>query len=363
MVNKKHFRIILILLIGFFLWSFSVYAAQEDRDVTEEGVFVKGEYIIDRDSYLEALAEGELQLYTAHSLEHEEEMIKAFMNHFPAIKVEITRAGGATLHEKMLTEQAAGVLKADVVINSDTNYLQEFQDNGWLREHLPPSDDLYPEASKVSEYYYPTGASPIVMAYHSALVSGDEAPKDWIDLGDPKWKGRLGGQRLGGGAMWSMLCFIRSQLGVEVVESWGPNEPIMYTSGGALSNALVAGEMVVTPMGLYSAYPMKYGQGAPIEIVYPKSGCPLYIPAIGIMEQGQNPNAAKLFVNWYLSIEGQYLLATLRGQYSLRDDVPPIPHVPPLSEINYWIPDPELFLDENLRDNWIQEANKVWGWE
>jgi len=163
--------------------------------------------------------------------------------------------------------------------------------------------------------------------------------------------------------MWSMLCFIRSQLGVEVVESWGPNEPIMYTSGGALSNALVAGEMVVTPMGLYSAYPMKYGQGAPIEIVYPKSGCPLYIPAIGIMEQGQNPNAAKLFVNWYLSIEGQYLLATLRGQYSLRDDVPPIPHVPPLSEINYWIPDPELFLDENLRDNWIQEANKVWGWE
>jgi len=363
MLRKEYFKIALVILLGMILLSITGYAEQEARKISEEGVFLNGEFIIDKKAYLEAIAEGELQFYTAHSLAQDEEMVRAFMNRFPAIKVEITRAGGATLHEKMLTEQAAGILKADVVINSDTNYLQEFYDNGWLREYIPPSDELYPEASKVRGYYYPTGASPIVIAYHSAIVSEEEAPKDWIDLGDPKWKGRLGGQRLGGGAMWSMVCFIRSQLGVEVLESWGPNEPIMYTSGGGLANALVAGEMVLTPMGLYSAYPMKYGQGAPLEIVYPKSGCPLYVPAIAIMEQGENPNAAKLFMNWYLSVEGQYLLATLRGQYSLRDDVPPIPHVPPLSEINYWIPDSELFLDENLRDNWIQEANKAWGWE
>ncbi len=41
------------------------------------------------------------------------------MSQFPEIKVVITRAAGATLNEKMLTEHAAGVLKADVVINSD----------------------------------------------------------------------------------------------------------------------------------------------------------------------------------------------------------------------------------------------------
>ena len=68
-------------------------------------------------------------------------------------------------------------------------------------------------------------------------------------------------------------------------------------------------------------------------------------------------------MHWYLSVEGQYLLASLRGQYSLRPDVPPIPHIPPLNEINYWVPNPELLLDENLRDSWIQDANSVWGWQ
>ncbi len=363
MLKKSILKITFFVLVGTILVSSLGYAAQPEREVSKEGVFLDGEFIVDRETYLKAIAEGGLQLYTAHTLEHEEQMAKAFMKNFPAIKVVITRAGGATLHEKMLTEQAAGVLKADVVINSDTNYLQELHDNGWLIEHLPPSDDLYPEDSKVQGYYYPTGASPILIAYHSIIVRKEDAPQDWIDLGDPKWKGRLGGQRLGGGAMWSMICFIRSQLGKEVLDSWGKNAPIMYTSGGGLANALVSGEISLTNIGLYAAYPIKYDQGAPIEIVYPKSGCPLYIPGIGIMAQGQNQNASKLFMNWYLSKEGQYLLASLRGQYSLRPDVPPIPHVPPLSDINYWIPDPKLLLDENLRNSWIQEANSSWGWQ
>jgi len=363
MFRKEYFKITLLVLMGMILLTFVGYAEQEGRKITEEGVFLDGEFIIDKKAYLEAIAEGEVQFYTAHSLAQDEKMVRAFMNTFPAIKVEITRAGGSTLHEKMLTEQAAGVLKADVVINSDAIYLREFYDKGWLREHIPPSCDLFPEGSKLTGYYYPTGASAIIIAYHSAIVSEEEAPKDWIDLGDAKWKGRLGGQRLGGGAMWSMVCFIRSQLGVEVLESWGKNDPIMYTSGGGLANALVAGEMVVTPMGLYAGYPMKYEQGAPIELVYPESGFPLYIPLIGLMEQGENPNAAKLFMNWYLSVEGQTLLSKLRGQYSLRDDVSPAPNLVPLKELNYWIPDPKLLLDVELRNKWVQEANKAWGWE
>ena len=114
------------------------------------------------------------------------------MANFPAIKVEITRAGGATLHEKMLTEQAAGVLKADVVINSDTNYLQDFYDKGWLSEHVPPSSELYPDDSKIEGYYYPTGASPILIAYHVSWLTR-RCTQIGMDLGDPKWKGRLGG--------------------------------------------------------------------------------------------------------------------------------------------------------------------------
>lgn len=361
---RKHFiRISIFIMVGIFLQSFQGNAEAGKKEVTDKGVFIDGEFIIDGDTYKKAIEEKGLQFYTAQSLSQDQKMAEAFMNHFPEIKVEITRAGGSTLHEKMLTEQAAGVLKADVVINSDRNYIKEIHDKSWLRKHVPPSDTLYPEKSKEAGFYYPTGGSPIIIAYHSQIVSKEDAPTDWIDLGDPKWKGKLGGQRLGGGAMWSMICFIRSQLGVDVLESWGENDPIMYTSGGGLSNALISGEIALTNLGLYSGYPAKYNKKAPIELVFPKSGSPLYIPLIGIMEQGQNPNAAELFINWYLSVEGQTLLSGLRGQYSLRDDVSPPPHMPPLSELNYWIPDPELYLDFELRNKWIIEANKTFDWQ
>jgi iron(III) transport system substrate-binding protein len=363
MKRTHFFKITFIVLIGIFAFALTGYAQQAKATVKDEGVFIGEELIADKDTYLKAIAEGGLQLYTAHTLDQEQKMTNTFMSHFPKIKVVMTRAGGATLHEKMLTEQAAGVLKADVVINSDLNYLDEFYQKKWLRKHLPPSDPLYPEKSKAAGYYYPTGASAIILGYHSKLVSKEDAPKDWIDLGHPKWKGKLGGQRLGGGAMWSMVCFIRSQLKEDVFKAWGANNPIMYTSGGGLSNALISGEVVVTNLGLYAGYPDKYEKGAPIEMVFPKSGFPLYIPVIGLMEQGKNPNAAKLFINWYLSVEGQTLLSGLRGQFSLRDDVPPAPHLPPLRELNHWIPDPKLLLDTELRDKWIQEANKAFGWK
>ncbi len=364
MLRKNYFKITIVVLIGIFLLSFSGYAVAGKKEVKKEGVFLGGELIADKQLYLKAIKESELQFYTAHTLSQEKKMVAAFMKLFPEIKVVITRAAGATLNEKMLTEQAAGVLKADVVINSDRNYLNDFYTKGWLLKNMPPSDAKFPASSKEAGYYYPTGASAIIMAYHQKLVNKAEAPKDWKDLGDPKWKGKLGGQQLTGGAMWSMVSFMRTQMkdGVEIFDAWGKNNPIMYSSGGRLGNALIAGEFSVTNMGLYTGYPRKYNKGAPIELVYPKSGFPLYIPCIAAMNLGKNPNAAKLFVSWYLSTDGQVLLSKVRGQFSLRNDVGPPPHLPSLSKLNYWIPDTKIYLNPELRNKWIQEANKAFDW-
>ena len=363
MPRRIYFYLTIIVLISAlsFLLSGSTKAA--NLEVKDEGVFLDGEFISDKVTYEKALEEGGLQFYTAHTLSQDKKMSEEFMKLFPEIKVVITRAGGGTLNEKMLTEQAAGVLKADVVINSDRNYLDDFKKNGWLRQHTPPSDAKFPDSSKEAGYYYPTGASAMIFAYHSQLVSKEDAPKDWKDLSDPKWKGKLGWQRFGGGAGWSQLCFLRSQLGADIFKACGKNNPIMYTSGGHMANALVSGEVVVAALGLYASYPMKYNNNAPIELVFPESGSPLYISVIGLMEQGNNPNAAKLFLNWYLSVPGQTLLSGLRGQFSLRDDVPSPENLPPLSKINYWIPDPELYLNPELRNEWIKDANEAFGWQ
>jgi hypothetical protein len=169
MLKRNYFKLTTFVLIGIFLLSFSGYAVAGKKEVKKEGVFVGGELITDQQTYQKAIKEGELQFYTAHTLSQDKKMVAAFMKLFPEIKVVITRAAGATLNEKMLTEQAAGVLKADVVINSDRNYLNDFYTKGWLLKHMPPSDAKFPASSKEAGYYYPTGASAIIMAYHQKL--------------------------------------------------------------------------------------------------------------------------------------------------------------------------------------------------
>lgn len=336
---------------------------EEEVEVEEEGIFIGGELIADQELYAAAVEEGNLVFYTAHTLDHERAVVDAFETRFPEIEVDLTRAGGATLDERMKTEEQAGELKADVVVNSDTNYIQEYYDLGWLLEHVPPAADMYPADAKREGYFYPTGASAIVIAYHTDLLDEEDAPVDWDCLSDERFAGRLGGQRLGGGAMWAMVAYLGDRGDLDIIHDWAVNEPIMHTSGAGLATSLVAGEFVATPMGLFAAYPQKYHRGAPLEIVWPESGFPLYIPSIALLNHGENPNAAKLFMNWYMSADGQSRLANARGQFSLRDDVLPAPHLPPLDQLNAEVVNPDVFLDADLRDQWVSETTRALGWE
>src|SRR5438067_12114908 len=66
-----------------------------------------------------AKAEGKLVFYTANFAEVEQQVIKAFNNRFPEIKVEMVRAPSGQLITRVKTEAPAGKLAADVDDHSD----------------------------------------------------------------------------------------------------------------------------------------------------------------------------------------------------------------------------------------------------
>ncbi|MGH7156281.1 MAG: ABC transporter substrate-binding protein, partial [Acetobacteraceae bacterium] len=69
-------------------------------------------------------------------------------------------------------------------------------------------------------------------------------------------------------------------------------------------------------------------------------GTPLTTVPAGILVGAPHPNAAKLFIDFILSKEGQELLDTkLYGMYSMRSDVPPPAGQPPLSAIHPLLPE------------------------
>jgi iron(III) transport system substrate-binding protein len=88
-------------------------------------------------------------------------------------------------------------------------------------------------------------------------------------------------------------------------------------------------------------------QQAGLVAIYPAEGTPLTLAPVGIVAGAPHPNAARLFIDFILSQEGQTLLDTqLYGMYSMRADVAPPPGQKTLADAHPLLP---TDLDDYLR--------------
>src|SRR4029079_12973170 len=62
-------------------------------------------------------------------------------------------------------------------------------------------------------------------------------------------------------------------------------------------------------------------QGQPVEVVYPAAGSPLIIVPSGIFRSAPNPNAARLFQNFFFSAETQQMLVDVFAHRSFHGEV------------------------------------------
>ena len=88
----------------------------------------------------------------------------------------------------------------------------------------------------------------------------------------------------------------------------------------------------------YSGYLQFKAKGAPIGFVFPELGLPTVSETYGIVADSPHPNAAQLFMDWFLSPVGQKALAEALALHSPRDDVPPPQGAVPLSKMKLLIP-------------------------
>ncbi len=326
----------------------------------EEGIFVGGELVASRELYDAAVAEGQVVLYTAQVADHEQRLADGFMAQFPEIQVEILRLAGHRLHERVETEWAARQMDADFIVQSEGTYLFDYAKRGLMLENFPPSDALYPDELKTPGYVYPITMSPMIIQYNSEIIAKEDAPKDWPDLLDPKYKGLVGHTRGGGGSPYVMFMTMTDLFGWDILEGLAANESVIFTGGAGVTTSLISGEIHVGALGVMSSYPQKVHMRAPIEYVYPESGAAPYVAFGGIPATAPNPNAAKLFMNWYFSNVGQARISGIRGTYSYHPDVLPPPGVPNLDQIKMHAPDMEkLYYDMDYREAFDNRWNET----
>ena len=304
-----------------------------------------------------AKAEGKLVYYTANFAEIEQQVIKAFNKRFPEIRIEMVRAPGGQLITRVKTEAAAGKLIADVVDHSDRALMLPLAD--MFMDYAPPNAADYRREAQIAPNLWPRATLVWSIAYNTELVKNP--PKTWMDLTKPEYGNKQIGQvfAASGGTTWTRIMFERQVLGEDYWAKQAATHPILYPSGAPMSDSLVRGEVAMGPI-LYNAVYPKQKDGAPLKIIFPPEGVPVNPYASGIPKTAKNPNAAKLFLNWCMSKEGQTFMIKELGNLTTLKVAPFYPEGFDPKVVKIWLPKFDDYV--KLHGPWVAEWDKTFGY-
>jgi hypothetical protein len=140
-----------------------------------------------------AVKEGKLSFY--HNLRPQgvEQLLIEFRKANPGIQTEQIRLGSAPLIERFSTEFNAGRNIADVLLSfPDDAMFAGVDKGGWATEWTPPELSAFKPVINRGNKAFAVHTSRNVIIYNKQRVKPADAPKEWTDLWDPKWKGKVG---------------------------------------------------------------------------------------------------------------------------------------------------------------------------
>jgi iron(III) transport system substrate-binding protein len=186
--------------------------------------------------------------------------------------------------------------------------------NMLLKDYIPANSSNYTDLGKQivpsDQSYHPvTVTTSGAIAYNTQLVKDSEAPKDWSDLLDPKFKGAvaMNNPSISGPTYTSVLNFILNQGGIPQGEDFmtklkanGLN--VFDTNGVTLTN-LLKGTVKIAIAQDSAIFNKMQDPANPIKIVYPTSGVATLSSNIAIGAKSAHTAAAKQFVEYLLSPE------------------------------------------------------------
>ena len=259
--------------------------------------------------------EGKLVIYASAAAPQLQMYLAAFGKRYPFIKTEYFRTDKQKLVTRVLLEEQAKQRLADVIHTSviETHILKK---RGALSRHVPAESASYPSQYKDPEGFWTSVyASGTLMGFNSRQVKRVEAPKTYDDLLNPRWKNVMGIDNTK--IEWfAMLVKLKGRAYMEKLAA--QNAQVMAGNTNLL-NLLAAGEFAIMPAVYeYSVDNMK-AKGAPVDWIGLEPVI-TYTVAASLPSQPAHPSAAKLFIEWLLSKEGQEVINQY-GRVPIRDDI------------------------------------------
>ena len=249
---------------------------------------------------------GELTWYTAHSDDITAQALgRSFEQLYPGLKVNVLRTTAQVAYQRITQEIKASAIQCDVLSSTDLGHSVELKAKGAFEKYTPENSskvlDIY-KGYDPDGYYHVTSAGMIGIGYNTAKVKAADAPKNWTDLLDPKWKDNIALGHPGfSGYVGTWALTLRNKYGWEFFEKLAKSNPRVGRSINDTVTMLNAGESAVAGSGPVGTLLDSLKKGNPLAMVYPTDGTVLIIAPSSIMKGAKHPNAARLFMEFLLS--------------------------------------------------------------
>ena len=271
--------------------------------------------------YDKAKAEGTLLLYAGGPTAPWEAAGKEFSSRYSGVTVKVTGGFSNVLDKQIDSQLAEGKLAVDLAMFQTLQDFVHWKQQGALLEFKPEGfDKIDPSFRDPGGAYVAIEINAHTYAYNANLVKPEDVPRSALDFLEPRFKGKVVScYPADDDATLYAFYSIVQKYGWSYMDRYMANEPRFIQGHLGVVRSIASGESLVTFDTIASISMNLKKQGQPQAVAFSEADpLPIWPFTAAIFKDAPHPNAAKLFLTWYLSPEQQSKTAN----WSPRSDVP-----------------------------------------
>jgi iron(III) transport system substrate-binding protein len=294
-----------------------------------------------------ATAAEKLMVYTSMKESLIGKIRDAFTKKYPNIAFDYYSAGAGKLMAKLAAERQSGKMTVDVLWHSEVPDFYQLKKEGIFEKYISPEAKHVKSTVKDPDgYFTPARLGTLGIAYNIKKVT--VPPKSWQDMYDPRFRKGFGiaNPALSGTSFMS-IAMIVNNFGWDYIHKLRANSAIVGQGSGQVVDDTASGDLKAS-LGVDYIVTDKMDKGANIGFFFPKEM--LVIPSpVAIIKGTSNLPAAKKFIDFLLSKEGQTIIAA-SGTLPIRSDVP-------LSK-KYGLPAPDQAVKRAMKLDYLKTMHE-----
>lgn len=266
----------------------------------------------------DAERERRLLIYSTADIVDMREILRAFRVRYPFLDVQYEHFNSKQLYDRYVAEVAARRASADLLFSSAMDAQIKLVNDGYAQEHPSPEKPFLPSWAVWKDQAYGLTAEPIVFAYNRRLLSPSEAPHSHVGLERllrtkaSALRGRVGTydvERSSTGFLFFAQDLEISHDTWKLLDALGRTKPKLGIAGHDLLEQVARGDLVLA-YNMMSSYALERHTLDPVvEVVFPTDYTLVMTRIAFVSREALHPAAAKLFLDFLISREGQSLLA------------------------------------------------------